>query len=146
MFTACGTELHRAAYKIFTGASIDTVFDSSHIRELLERNALAQETMSAERLFAVKEKMEMAEARRLQPYFVRSFFTKAFEGLGGAMYPREQGRWEITHVTVGVEDCDSDPLKRQIQKDTLKKAGLSRARFSNDVHVTRQRVERNAEG
>jgi hypothetical protein len=35
--------------------------------------------MSAERLFAVKEEMEKAEARRLQPFFVRSFFMKAFE-------------------------------------------------------------------
>jgi hypothetical protein len=65
--------------------SIDTAFDSSHIKELLKRNALARETMSVERLFAVKEKMEMAEARRLQSYFVRSFFTKAFEGLGGVV-------------------------------------------------------------
>jgi len=86
--------------------SIDTAFDSSHIKELLERNALAQETMSVERLFAVKEQMEMAEARRLQPYFVRSFFTKAFEGLGGAMYPREPGRWEITHVPAVIRERD----------------------------------------
>src|SRR5271166_6349514 len=86
--------------------SIDTAFDSSHIKELLERNALAQETMSVERLFAVKEQMEMAEARRLQPYFVRSFFTKAFEGLGGAMYPREPGRWEITHVPALIRERD----------------------------------------
>jgi superfamily II DNA or RNA helicase len=86
--------------------SIDTAFDSSHIKELLERNALAQETMSVEQLFAVKEKMEMAEARRLQPYFVRSFFMKAFEGLGGAMYPREPGRWEITHVPALIRERD----------------------------------------
>jgi hypothetical protein len=50
--------------------------------------------------------MEMAEARRLQPYFVRSFFTKAFEGLGGAMYPREPGRWEITHVPAVIRERD----------------------------------------
>jgi superfamily II DNA or RNA helicase len=86
--------------------SIDAAFDSSRIKELLERNALAQETMSAERLFAVKERMEMAEARRLQPFFVRSFFTKAFEGLGGAMYPRELGRWEITHVPALIRERD----------------------------------------
>ena len=86
--------------------SIDTALDSSRIKELLERNALAQETMSAERLFAVKEQMEMAEARRLQPYFVRSFFTKAFEGLGGAMYSREPGRWEITHVPAFIRERD----------------------------------------
>ena len=85
---------------------IDNALDVTHIKDLLERNALAQETMSAERLFAVKEQMEIAEARRLQPYFVRSFFVKAFEGLNGAMYPRESGRFEITHVPALIRERD----------------------------------------
>ena len=86
--------------------TIDTAFDSSHIKDLLERNALAQETMSAERLFAVKEQMEIAEARRLQPFFVRSFFAQAFESVGGSMYPREPGRFEITHVPAIIRERD----------------------------------------
>jgi hypothetical protein len=86
--------------------SIDNALDTTHIKDLLERNALAQETMSAERLFAVKEQMEIAEARRLQPFFVRSFFVKAFEGLNGAMYPREPGRFEITHVPALIRERD----------------------------------------
>ena len=47
---------------------IDQALDHDHLKSLLDRNALAQETMSADRLFAVKEEMEKAEARRLQPY------------------------------------------------------------------------------
>lgn len=86
--------------------SIDNALDVTHIKDLLERNALAQETMSTDRLFAVKEQMEIAEARRLQPFFVRSFFTKAFEGVGGAMYPREPGRFEITHVPALIRERD----------------------------------------
>ncbi len=86
--------------------SIDNALDVTHIKNLLDRNALAQETMSPERLFAVKEQMEIAEARRLQPFFVRSFFAKAFEGLGGAMYPRELGRFEITHVPSLIRERD----------------------------------------
>ena len=86
--------------------SIDNALDVTHIKDLLDRNALAQETMSAERLFAVKEQMEIAEARRLQPYFVRSFFAKAFEGVGGAIYPREPGRFEITHVPSLIRERD----------------------------------------
>jgi superfamily II DNA or RNA helicase len=86
--------------------SIDNALDKAHIQELLERNALAQETMNPERLFAVKEQMEIAEARRLQPYFVRSFFIKAFESLGGAMYPREPGRFEVTHVPTLIRERD----------------------------------------
>ena len=58
---------------------IDQALDHDHLKSLLDRNALAQETMSADRLFAVKEEMEKAEARRLQPFFVRSFFLKAFD-------------------------------------------------------------------
>jgi superfamily II DNA or RNA helicase len=86
--------------------SIDNAFDVSRIKDLLERNALAQETMSVERLFAVKEQMEIAEARRLQPYFVRSFFAKAFDEFNGAMYPREPGRFEITHVPSLIRERD----------------------------------------
>ena len=85
---------------------IDQALDHSHLKSLLDSNALAQETMSADRLFAVKSEMEKAEARRLQPYFVRSFFMKAFEQLGGSMYPRESGRYEITHVPASIRERD----------------------------------------
>src|SRR5262249_48741540 len=85
---------------------IDQALDRDHLKSLLDRNALAQETKSAERLFAVKEEMERAEARRLQPYFVRSFFLKAFDALGGTAHPRELGRFEITHVPAVIRERD----------------------------------------
>ena len=64
--------------------------DTAHIRSILDRNALCEETMTEERIFAVKEEMEKAEARKLQPYFIRSFFIKAFEQVGGSIAPREK--------------------------------------------------------
>lgn len=85
---------------------IDSALDQSHIKDLLNRNALAQETMSPERLFKVRDEMEKAEARRLQPFFIRSFFTQAFNQLGGMMHPREAGRFEITHVPHSIRDRD----------------------------------------
>lgn len=85
---------------------IDSALDEDHIRNLLDRNALSQEQMGAERLFSVKEQMEKAEARKLQPYFVRSFFLAAFNQLGGSMYPRETDRWEITHVPAKLRERD----------------------------------------
>jgi superfamily II DNA or RNA helicase len=85
---------------------IDQALDHDHLKSLLNRNALAQETMSADRLYSVKEEMDKAEARRLQPYFVRSFFMKAFEQLGGSIYPREPGRFEITHVPTSIRERD----------------------------------------
>lgn len=85
---------------------IDIALDREHLMTILNRDALAQESLSPERLFAVKEEMEKAEARRLQPYFVRSFFMKGFEALGGSIYPRESERFEITHVPAELRERD----------------------------------------
>jgi superfamily II DNA or RNA helicase len=85
---------------------IEQALDHDHIKSLLNRNALAQEIMSPERLFAVKEEMEKAEARRLQPFFVRSFFQRAFDALGGSAHARESGRFEITHVPTAIRERD----------------------------------------
>jgi superfamily II DNA or RNA helicase len=86
--------------------TIDNALEHDHLKSLLNRNALAQESMSADRLYAVKGEMEKAEARRLQPYFVRSFFLKAFEQIGGSIYPRELGRFEVTHVPTSIRERD----------------------------------------
>jgi len=113
---------------------IDTVLDHDHLKSLLNRNALAQETMSAERLYAVKEEMEKAEARRLQPFFVRSFFLKAFEQLEGSIYPRELGRFEITHVPTSIRERDrritgrnrreQEPVLKRYERVCFEKEGM----------------------
>jgi len=85
---------------------IDHVFSRDHLKTILDRNALSHETLGADRLFSVKEEMEKAEARRLQPYFVKSFFVEAFDKLGGSMRPRETDRFEITHVPASLRERD----------------------------------------
>jgi superfamily II DNA or RNA helicase len=131
---------------------IDQFLDREHLKSLLERNALAQETMSADRLFAVKEQMEKAEARRLQPYFVRAFFMKAFQGLGGSIYSRERDRFEITHVPTSIRERDrritgrnrreQEPVLRRYERicftreaiQPLDKPGISRAVLMHPGH------------
>lgn len=66
---------------------MDCAFDHEHVLELLRRNALVQETMRKEDVFRIREELEKAEARKLQPCFVGSFFIKVFEQAGGALYP-----------------------------------------------------------
>lgn len=131
---------------------IDKALDHDHLKSLLNRSALAQETMSPERLFAVKEEMEKAEARRLQPYFVRAFFSKALDVLGGTMHPREAGRYEISHVPSGIRERDRrltgrnrrdhEPVLRRYSRicferqaiQPLDKAGLDRAVLMHPGH------------
>lgn len=84
--------------------------DTERLREIIGRNALAEEVMDERRLFSLKEEMEKAEARKLQPYFIRSFFGQAFERLGGDLRQRGAGRYEITFVPGIIRERD-----RQIQ-------------------------------
>jgi superfamily II DNA or RNA helicase len=105
------------------GQRIESALDSAHLKELLERNALAQETLSPDRLFAVKEEMEKAEARKLQPYFVRGFFLQAMDKLGVTVHPREAGRYEVTHVPATIRERDRlvSGRNRREQEPVLKR-------------------------
>lgn len=85
---------------------VEGALDTEHLQEILRRNALSEEVMDESRLYAVKEEMEKAEARKLQPYFIRAFFSQAFERLGGELRPREPGRYEITHVPAVIRERD----------------------------------------
>ncbi|WP_237067884.1 helicase-related protein [Microbulbifer guangxiensis] len=85
---------------------IDGALDTNHLKEILRRNALVEQHMSLEDLYAVKEEMEKAEARKLQPYFIRAFFTEAFQRLNGELRPREVGRYEVRHVPAAIRERD----------------------------------------
>lgn len=85
---------------------VQGALDTEKLREIISRNALAEEVMDERRLFALKEEMEKAEARKLQPYFIRAFFSQAFDRLGGDLKPRGSGRFEITHVPALIRERD----------------------------------------
>ena len=85
---------------------VEGALDTEHIKNILNRNALCEEVIDEKRLFAVKEEMERAEAQKLQPYFIRAFFGKAFEQLSGELRAREAGRWEITYVPANIRERD----------------------------------------
>lgn len=85
---------------------VEGALDIAHLNEILHRNALSEEVMDTHRLFTIKEEMEKAEARKLQPYFIRSYFLKAFKHFGGELQPREQGRYEIRNVPPLIRERD----------------------------------------
>ena len=78
----------------------------SHLQDLLEERALAHDVMDASRVARVREDMERAEARRLQPHYIESFFLEAFSQLGGTTRQREARRYEVTHVPAPVRNRD----------------------------------------
>ena len=74
----------------------------------------------------IRDEMERAEARKLQPHFIRSFFLEAFALLGGSIREREPGRFEITHVPAELRRRDRQiglgaPLLRRYERVTFDK-------------------------
>ena len=86
--------------------AIANAVDRSQLQNLLEEHALAHDVMDASRVARVREDMERAEARRLQPHYIESFFLEAFSQLGGTVRQREPRRYEVTHVPAPVRNRD----------------------------------------
>ncbi len=78
--------------------AVDNAADQQRVRELLADYSLAGDTLDISQVVQIREEFERAQARRLQPHFVASFFKAAFERLGGTIHPREAKRYEITRV------------------------------------------------
>ena len=85
---------------------VANALDQEKLRDLLEERALAHDAMDARRVYRIREEMERAEARRLQPHYIESFFLEAFRQLGGNARQREARRFEVTHVPAPVRNRD----------------------------------------
>jgi len=86
--------------------AIANAVDRSQLQSLLEERSLAHDVMDVSRVARVREDMERAAARRLQPHYVESFFLEAFSQLGGTARQRESRRYEVTHVPAPVRHRD----------------------------------------
>jgi hypothetical protein len=86
--------------------------------------------MDARRVQQIREDMERAEARRLQPHFITSFFMEAFHLLGGTIREREPKRYEITHVPSLIRTRDRaigtrEPVLQRYERITFEKDLIS---------------------
>ncbi len=86
--------------------AVEHAFDRGEIQDLLEERALAHDAMDASRVHRIREDMERAEARRLQPHYIESFFLEAFDRLGGSVKQREPRRYQVKHVPGPVRNRD----------------------------------------
>ena len=80
--------------------------DRPHLEGLIEDRALVHDAMDASKVARVREDMERADARRLQPHYIESFFLEAFKHLGGNVRQREPRRYEVTYVPAPIRNRD----------------------------------------
>ncbi len=86
--------------------AVDQALDRAALQDLMEERQLVHDAMDATGVQRVRAEMERAEARRLQPHYVESFFREAFRRLGGEARERETRRYEVTHVPAAVRNRD----------------------------------------
>ncbi|HNU69692.1 MAG TPA: helicase-related protein, partial [Myxococcota bacterium] len=86
--------------------AVDTVMDHDRLRMMIETSALVQDKMDTSQIAAIREDMERASARRLQPHHIQAFFSEAFSRLGGQMNRRESGRFQIAYVPGPIREHD----------------------------------------
>ncbi|MGN2391021.1 helicase-related protein [Pelomicrobium sp. G1] len=106
--------------------AVERAVEKDRLRDLLEERALAHDAMDASRVARVREDMERAEARRLQPHYIESFFLEAFRRLGGTAREREPRRYELTHVPAPVRKRDrqigaGDPVLARYERIVFEK-------------------------
>lgn len=90
-------------------AHLDRVIDEKvgdGLADLVARHALTADILDQADVARIRADLEEAQARRLQPHYVRSFFIEAFRLLGGRASEREPGRYQITHVPTEVRTRD----------------------------------------
>jgi SNF2 family DNA or RNA helicase len=88
-------------------ARLNQVIDSrvgDGLGKLIAERAAHAQVFAAADIRKWRARMDEANARRLQPHYIRGFFLEAFKHLGGRIAERESGRYEIRHVSADIRD------------------------------------------
>ncbi len=106
---------------------VENAIDKNQLRRLIEEDALAHDVMNSSRVQQIRGDMERAEARRLQPHYIESFFLEAFKKLGGTLRKREPRRYEVTHVPAIIRQRDrligvGEPVLHRYERIVFDKA------------------------
>ena len=96
------------------------------LEDVVAERALAVDILAKTRVDEIRDMMERAKARKLQPGFIRAFFLEAFRLLGGRITERESGRFEITRVPAAVRSSEREakigsPLQQVYERATFEK-------------------------
>ena len=108
--------------------AIDNATDQERVKRIVRDDLLVSGVMDTRKVEEVRAEMERAKARKLQPHFIKAFFMQAFETLGGALHPREAGRYAINNVPAPLRDharaAGIGPIARKYQRICFDKGAI----------------------
>ena len=96
------------------------------LEDVVAERALAVDILAKARVDEIRDMMERAKSRKLQPGFIRAFFIDAFRQLRGRITEREPGRFEITRVPAAVRSTEREakvgsPIQPVYERVTFEK-------------------------
>ncbi len=97
------------------------------LADVLEKRALVGGLADPAANDKIREDMERARARKLQPWFVHAFFSEALRQYGGRITGRERGRYEITRIPAAIRshaDPGLGPVHDRYERVTFDKASI----------------------
>ncbi len=89
----------------------------SRTQELIDAQSLLTDVLPPDRTAGIRDAMERARARKLQPGFIRSFFLAAFEHIGGRATRREPGRFQVVGVPASLRRWDDDKRRGRLLRN-----------------------------
>ena len=98
--------------KEYLNRIVDNALDRKKLEQLLTERALHSITLTKSNVQEIREEMERAEARKLQPHFIADFFLMAFKTLGGTFAEKEKSRYQVLYVP------SSNSKPRSINRNT----------------------------
>jgi superfamily II DNA or RNA helicase len=112
--------------KEYLNRVVDAALDRQKLQTLLADRALYTVTLTKSNVQAIREEMERAEARKLQPHFIADFFLTAFKTLGGTFTEKEKGRYQVIYVPSAIRNRDRiigtrEPILKSYERITFHK-------------------------
>lgn len=116
--------------KAFLDRVLDEGLDHAKLEKLLQERSLHAITLTKSGVQEIREEMDRAAARRLQPHFIADFFLTAFKSLGGSVTEKEKGRYQILHVPAAIRNRDlqigtREPILKSYERVTFHKDLIS---------------------
>ena len=116
--------------KAFLDRALDEALDHDKLEKILQERSLHAITMTKSGVQEIREEMDRAAARKLQPHFIADFFLTAFKALGGSITEKEKGRYQVLHVPAAIRNRDRiigtrEPILKSYERITFHKELIS---------------------
>ncbi len=99
-------------------AYLDTVIDSSldteRLHAIMAKDVLATDSLNVEDVRRVRADIERANAMRLQPHYIRIFFARTLDDLGGHLASNRDRTWRIRKVPLALRVSSATGTRRPL--------------------------------